>query len=209
MMNRKAKLLGMSRTQFVNSSGLHSNNQVTTARDMARLGLALTRDYAEYAPLFRAREITVQGKTFTTHNALLENYPGADGLKTGFICNAGFNIVATAKRSGKQVLVVTLGNVTEKARTAKATSLLNMGFDKGWGFGAPSLESLDAQGASNRPLNMRQAVCRKDKLAPTQGPVPSLFAASAPESASIDSTPAQSVDTDFAPLPPRRPMLLR
>ena len=127
-MNATAARLGMTRTKFVNANGLPAPEQVTTARDLARLAAAVR------ARLSRARATVVDaggalGKTrLHTHNGLLTNYAGADGMKTGFICDSGFNVVASATRDGRKLVAVVLGEATGGERTVRAANLLEHGF---------------------------------------------------------------------------------
>ena len=95
-MNAKAKELGMHGTHFTNASGWHDGHQVTTASDMAKLGLALKRDFPEYYPLFKKTSFVFHGKVIPGHNHVLKQYAGAEGLKTGYTGPAGFNLVTTA-----------------------------------------------------------------------------------------------------------------
>ena len=97
-MTEVAKALGMKNTVFKNASGLPNSKQVTTARDMATLAAAVYFHFPQYYDLFARREFSYEGKTYYTHNHLLKNFEGADGMKTGYIASAGFNIVTSAQR---------------------------------------------------------------------------------------------------------------
>ena len=87
LMNQEARRLGMTRTKFANPTGLPDERQVTTARDLAKLARALIIEFPEYAEYFTKREVAVGKKVLRTHNGLLVSFPGADGMKTGFICD--------------------------------------------------------------------------------------------------------------------------
>lgn len=127
-MTRKARALGMSQTTFTNASGLPDMQQVTTARDMARLGIALRRDFPDYYHYFGKRSMAWKGRTINSHNRVTLNYPGADGLKTGFIRASGFNLVTSARR-GKTVLVgVVMGGRSAHSRDEHMVSLLDRAF---------------------------------------------------------------------------------
>ena len=117
-MNATAARLGMTRTKFVNANGLPAPEQVTTARDLARLATAALRDYPEHAQLWSMLEVRLGKRRLHSHNGLLTNYAGADGMKTGFICDSGFNMVASATREGRKLIAVVLGEATggERAR---------------------------------------------------------------------------------------------
>ncbi|GAA0773967.1 D-alanyl-D-alanine carboxypeptidase [Roseibium denhamense] len=123
-MTQKARSLGLSRTRFVNATGLPDPAQVTTARDMAKLGLALKRRFPQYASYYRARSFVYNGRTFRATNNLLGKVQGVDGLKTGYIRMSGYNLVATANRGGKQLIVVVMGGASETARDAEVTRLI-------------------------------------------------------------------------------------
>lgn len=124
-MTAKARSLGMTRTRFVNASGLPDPRQVTTARDMATLGRALLSRFPRYAPLFAARSFDYGGRTYKATNKLLGRVPGVDGLKTGYIRDAGFHLVATAARNGRRILVTVLGGRTGAERNAQVTALID------------------------------------------------------------------------------------
>jgi D-alanyl-D-alanine carboxypeptidase len=86
-MNATAARLGMTHTKFVNANGLPASEQVTTARDMAKLASAVVRDYPQYSHFWSLLEAQVGKRRLHTHNGILTNYAGADGMKTGFICD--------------------------------------------------------------------------------------------------------------------------
>jgi D-alanyl-D-alanine carboxypeptidase len=161
-MNATAKRIGMTRTQYVNANGLPAAEQVTTARDLARLTTAVTRDHPNYAGLWSMVDVKVGKRHLRTHNSLLTNYAGADGLKTGFICDSGFNVVASATRDGHRLVAVVLGEATGGERTLRAASLLEHGFmTQGWKelFGdAKTIETLPQAEDAKGPMTMRQAV---------------------------------------------------
>jgi D-alanyl-D-alanine carboxypeptidase len=125
LMTEKARKLGMSRTTFKNASGLPNSKQVSTARDIATLALALMDNYPQYYHYFATRTFTYKGKTYENHNALLKRADGVDGLKTGYTKASGFNIAVTAVRDGRRVIVVVFGGKTAKARDNQADALLN------------------------------------------------------------------------------------
>lgn len=130
MMTEKAKKLGMKNTVFKNASGLNNRQQLTTARDMAVLAGALYKHFPQYYHLFSLKEFTYQGKTFYTHNHVLKKFKGADGMKTGYISTAGFNIVTSAERNGSRILAVTMGHKTLKDRDTKVMRLMDKGLQK-------------------------------------------------------------------------------
>jgi D-alanyl-D-alanine carboxypeptidase len=130
-MNVTAKRIGMTHSNFVNPHGLPDAAQVTTARDLGILSMAVLRDFPEYAALWQKHDVRIGRRILRTHNGLLRTYDGADGLKTGFICDSGYNVVATASRDGKRVVAVVLGEPSGAARTVRAAGLLEHGFQAG------------------------------------------------------------------------------
>jgi len=128
LMTRKARELGMSDTTFRNPHGLPDARQVTTARDMARLSLALMNDFPQHYHVFSRSRFSWRGKTITGHNRLLDNYPGADGLKTGFIRASGFNVATSAVRDGRRLVSVVMGGFTATSRDKHMADLLDRGF---------------------------------------------------------------------------------
>jgi D-alanyl-D-alanine carboxypeptidase len=160
-MNATAARLGMTRTKFVNANGLPAPEQVTTARDLAKLATAVLRDFPEHARYWSMVDGRIGKIRLRTHNGLLTNYEGADGLKTGFICDSGFNVVATATREGRKLIAVVLGEPTGRERTVRAASLLEHGFlTRDWKslFESPSIDTLPMALDAKGPMTMRQAV---------------------------------------------------
>lgn len=129
-MTRKAHELGMNDTVFRNASGLHEDGQVTTARDIARLAVALMRDHPDYYKQFATRTFSWHGRRYTNHNPLLTAYQGADGIKTGYIKESGYNLVGSAERDGQRVVAVVLGSKTPGNRDWAVTTLLDYGFEQ-------------------------------------------------------------------------------
>lgn len=125
MMTRKARQLGMKKTVFRNGSGLPDKLQVTTARDMARLAIALMRDFPKEYALFSTPAFSFRGKLVKGHNNLMYRYKGMDGIKTGFINASGFNIVTAVNDSGKHVVGVVLGGKTARSRDDRMAALLD------------------------------------------------------------------------------------
>lgn len=128
MMNKKASELGMSRTRFYNPSGLPDDRQVTTAMDMAKLGIALRRDFPEYYHYFSQDDFSFNGRNYTSHNRLLGRYPGADGIKTGYIRASGFNLVTSVERGRTRLVGVVLGGKTGAARDQEMMGILDQTF---------------------------------------------------------------------------------
>ncbi|MEL7047789.1 MAG: D-alanyl-D-alanine carboxypeptidase family protein [Pseudomonadota bacterium] len=132
-MNATAKRLGMTRTHFVNPNGLPAKAQVTTARDLAKLSRAVVNEFPEYASFWSTPSFRLGKVRLSSYNSLLRTFDGADGLKTGFICDSGFNIVASAQRDGRRLMAIVLGEPSGVDRGIRATSLLEHGFRQyGW-----------------------------------------------------------------------------
>ena len=130
LMTRRAGALGMTSTRFRNASGLPNKAQVTTARDMARLGRAMIRDFPREYGLFATRSFDYRGRTLRNHNALLGKVVGVDGIKTGYIRASGYNLVASAERDGRRVVGVVIGGRSGKSRDAKMVELLEAAFKR-------------------------------------------------------------------------------
>ena len=127
-MNATAKRLGMRRSRFVNPNGLPDDRQITTARDMGYLARALIIDFPEYSHFFAMPYIKIGKRRLSNHNGLLRSYKGADGMKTGFVCASGYNIVVSATRNGHKIVAVVLGGRSGGQRNLRATKLLDHGF---------------------------------------------------------------------------------
>src|SRR5690606_873284 len=102
-MNQVAAALGMRQSHFVNPNGLHNDAHVSSAQDMAILARALLIHFPQQQSLYGIGALKLGTKIIPTHNGLLGRYPGADGMKTGFICPSGFNVVASASRGGRRI----------------------------------------------------------------------------------------------------------
>jgi D-alanyl-D-alanine carboxypeptidase len=160
-MNAEAKRLGMNSTHFANPNGLPDSGHVTTARDMALLARTIWSEFPEQRELFRISAIRSGGRVLRTHNSLIERYRGASGMKTGFICASGFNVVATATRNGKSLIAVVLGSETARERTELAAKLLDAGFAGATPGPKRDILTFDAVASTGVPVDMRDQVCRK------------------------------------------------
>src|SRR6202042_2488393 len=153
-MNADAQRLGLHESHFVNPNGLHNPGHVSSARDMATIARALLREFPDHADLFSIGAIELGNRYIPNHNGLLGRYPGADGMKTGFTCPAGFNVVASANHSGRRLIVVVLGAPSARTRNQEAADLFDRGFAAGGGSGSP--ESLPSGSGAPDP---RANVC--------------------------------------------------
>jgi D-alanyl-D-alanine carboxypeptidase len=128
LMTQKARQLGMASTVFRNASGLPNSEQVTTARDMARLANALLRDFPHYYPVFSVTSYNYRGRPLTNHNRMLGSYAGADGLKTGYTNASGFNLVMSAMRDNRRLIGVVMGGNSASQRDRLMAELMDRGF---------------------------------------------------------------------------------
>ena len=129
-MTRKARALGMSRTTFRNASGLPHSKQRSTARDMARLAIAMRRDFPQYFKYFSTKSFNWKGRKFGNHNKLLSKFDGTDGIKTGYINASGFNLVATVTRNNVRLIGVVFGGKTSRSRDAHMMDILERQFKR-------------------------------------------------------------------------------
>lgn len=170
-MTLQARALGMSGTVFRNATGLPNGQQVTTARDMAVLARAVIRDFPGLYDMFAVRSVTYRSKRYGTRNGWVAGYRGADGLKTGFTCASGYNMVASAVRNGRRLIAVVLGGRTSGARNARTTRLMNRAF-KGPDAAALRGKTLDTIGGPKHTAALAPAPhilspgdCRQSKTA--------------------------------------------
>lgn len=164
-MNANSRALGMAQSQWVNPNGLPDPRQITSARDMAVMADAIITQFPQYASLFQIQTIQSGSRVMRTHNALVYRYPGTDGMKTGFICAAGFNVVATATRNGRKLITVIMGAPTPKERTNQAVALFEANYtNSGGGFftKAPLATQLPAS-AYPGPTDIRDIACSRKK----------------------------------------------
>jgi len=130
MMTLRARSIGMSHTTFTNASGLPDPDQWTTARDLAVLGRRLISDFPGYYHYFATPSFRWGRHVIFNHDRLLQTYPGADGLKTGYTVASGYNLVTSASRGGVRLIGVVLGASSGSERAAHMTMLLNQGFER-------------------------------------------------------------------------------
>ncbi|MBL6665024.1 MAG: D-alanyl-D-alanine carboxypeptidase [Rickettsiales bacterium] len=129
-MNQKAAELGMINSSFKNSSGLHEPGQYTTAYDLARLARSIKKDFPEYYHLFSLKEFTYNDITYPTHNHVLVDYQGAEGMKTGFTRASGFNLVTSAKKGNERVISILTSCASYEMRDQFMVQLLDHSFTR-------------------------------------------------------------------------------
>jgi D-alanyl-D-alanine carboxypeptidase len=183
LMNDRAARLGMTESHFANPHGLPDPRNRTSARDMAVLASALLSEFPQYDELFHIGAIQYGRRIMRNTNGLIGRYPGADGMKTGFICSAGFNVVASATRNGRRLITVVLGAPSANERTMKAAELFDLGFNAPTTIlGGYTLATLPASPIASPP-DMRAMIC--DRRGPVgedsqttvaeEGSTPNLF----------------------------------
>jgi len=128
LMTKKAKKLGMIRTTFRNASGLPNRGQLSTARDMATLGIAIRKNHPNFFKLFKTKSFVYKGIKYSNHNNLLGSYYGTDGIKTGYTNASGFNLVASVERNGQRIIGVVFGGKKARSRDKHMIKLLNKHF---------------------------------------------------------------------------------
>lgn len=158
-MNEAARSLGMVDSHFTNPHGLPSKSQHVTARDMAILGVAIHREFPELLPIFKIAGIRFGKRILRSHNLVLEHYRGATGMKTGFICAGGLNMVASAKRGNREYLVVILGELKSIDRAEKAALALERGFSGAFKKPRGKLASYRPAPGRAEPVNLRPQMC--------------------------------------------------
>jgi len=127
-MNTEAHNLGMTQTNYVNPNGLPAEEQITSARDLAILARALIHEFPEYDYYWHIASIRLGKRIYRNTNRLIDAYVGADGMKTGYTCASGYNLVATATRGGRRLIAVVLGAKSSIGRAVKAAQLFERGF---------------------------------------------------------------------------------
>jgi len=207
-MNGHARQLGMMQSNWVNPNGLPDPRQVSSARDMAVVATAILRDFPQYASIFKIEAIQSGARVMRTHNALLYRYPGAEGMKTGFICASGFNVVATVSRGGRRLLAVVMGAPSAKVRTSMVANLFEGNYDNsGAGFfsSGKTLGQLAPSVYTSAP-DIRDVACNRKRGA--AAPEEDAEAAPAPAPA---ARPDSVFSTLLAPTPaattPSSPLL--
>jgi D-alanyl-D-alanine carboxypeptidase len=167
-MNAASRRLGMTQSSWVNPNGLPADEQITSARDMAILARAILRELPEYEMYWHIPAIKFGRRVMRNTNGLIGRYPDADGMKTGFICASGFNVVATATRNGRKLIVVVFGSRSGMVRSEKAAQLFERGFSSGGlSWLMPSLGTVDAlQPIAAAPPNLRDEMCGRHRKRP-------------------------------------------
>ncbi|MGP9664810.1 D-alanyl-D-alanine carboxypeptidase family protein [Halomonas sp. AOP22-C1-8] len=194
LMTEKARELGMTATTFRNASGLPDDQQITSARDMLTLSVRVMQDFPQYYHYFGLQEFTYRDKRHTSHNRLVRDYPGADGLKTGFIRASGFNVATTAAHDGRRLVAIVMGGFSAASRDTHMANLLDRGFMRAelrdhrtWIANTSFSQEFMGFGGSTPPVAPPEV--------PT--PAPSQMLASI-ETTALSPAPSTSVDEQLA-----------
>ncbi len=168
-MNATSQRLGMTESSWVNPNGLPAEGQISSARDLAILARALMHDFPEYDFYWHIPAIKLGHRVMRNYNKLLAEYPGTDGMKTGFICASGFNLVASATRNNRRLIAIVLGAPSSAVRSAKAASMLERGFSSGsmLNWLMPSLGTVDELAPINAaPPDLHEQICGPHRKRP-------------------------------------------
>jgi D-alanyl-D-alanine carboxypeptidase len=130
LMTQKARALGMTRTTYINASGLPDDDQITTARDQALLGRLIQKRFPRYYEYFSTESFVYHGEVMRNHNHLLGSIEGVDGIKTGFTRASGFNVVTSVHRDGHYIVAVVMGGRSSLERDAHMRELISAQIEK-------------------------------------------------------------------------------
>ncbi|HEV3490826.1 MAG TPA: D-alanyl-D-alanine carboxypeptidase family protein [Reyranella sp.] len=183
LMTQKARQLGMTSTVYRNASGLPNREQVTTARDLARLAFALMRDFPHYYAVFSVQSYPYRGRILENHNRMLLSYEGADGLKTGYTVASGFNLVMSAMRDNRRLIGVVMGGDSAGQRDRMMADLMD------YGFASAQSMRLSPWTSIRKPASARYSATSFDPSLVIPESTPRLAPPAAPP-------PVQTVSTD-------------
>jgi D-alanyl-D-alanine carboxypeptidase len=163
-MNEEARNLGMTDSRFVNPNGLYEAGHYSTARDLALLARAIRLEFPQYDAYFSAEALGFGETVARSYNYLIGRFPGADGMKTGYVCESGFNLLGSATRDGKTLIAVVLGEMSSKDRAERAADLLVQGFEADANGGDyPLLNDLEKpERRSEEVADIRSTVCSQE-----------------------------------------------
>jgi D-alanyl-D-alanine carboxypeptidase len=201
-MNAAAQRLGMTQSSFVNPNGLPDPRQISSARDMAILARALIREFPEHDLYWHIPAIKFGKRVLRNYNRLIDRYPGADGMKTGFICASGFNLVASATRHGRRLISVVLGAPSSPVRAEKTARLLESGFSNRGTLSwlTPSLGSVNSLvPIAAAPPDLHDQTCGPNRRRPASEADEEEVASNS-DSDSTNSIQISSLQTPKAPL---------
>lgn len=162
-MNGAAARMGLTATHFTNANGLHDAAQVTSARDIAILSLYIRQTFPQYMPIFETETVQLGKASLESNNDLLTHFAGTTGMKTGFVCASGLNIVATVERNGRRLMAVVLGASSGRERGEMAAELFLRGFSGAVASNGKSV--LNVANSATAPVDMRSRICGKESQA--------------------------------------------
>lgn len=161
-MNAEAARLDMTSSHFSNANGLHVPDQYTTARDLAVLVTALRNEFPQYNGYYKIEGLKAGKTVMKAYNKLIGRFAGADGMKTGFVCASGFNLIGTVTRNGHTLGAIVLGGTQQKDRAEIAAEMLVRGFGALPTSSATTIYTLQPYGEGrDTPVDMREIVCKK------------------------------------------------
>ncbi|WP_157959857.1 D-alanyl-D-alanine carboxypeptidase family protein [Devosia submarina] len=160
-MNDVASRMGLTASRFTNPHGLHDPQQVASARDLAILSLYIRQNFPQFMPIFGTESVRLGKAVFESNNELLEKFAGTTGMKTGYVCASGLNMVATVQRGGRNLLAVVLGASSARERNERAAELLLKGFSGAAQPNGQTILSL-ANSPTSMPVDMRPLICGKE-----------------------------------------------
>ncbi len=202
-MTQTARRIGMTRSQFRNASGLPNSQQVTTARDMATLGLRVQRDFPQFYHYFSLRSFTFRGRTYRTHNRLLGRYEGTNGIKTGYTRASGYNLTASVVRGRRHLVGVVMGGRSGRSRNAYMRTMLTRQFGR-----APQSSSDTVARMAGTPPGFRQVAEIRDsyplpldKPGTENADAPVVMAGVVATPPAIEPAPAAPAQPEIAPNP--------
>ena len=150
----------MADTNFVNTHGLHDPRQYTSARDMLVLAQAIVRDFPQFEEFYKIPAIRITNRRLRNHNALLERFPGTIGMKTGYVCASGYNVVVRTKREEGEFFVVVLGGKSGLSRNVRAAKLLTEAFSGELeGTGIKFADWKKPENVSEQPKDITSELC--------------------------------------------------
>lgn len=157
MMNETAKRLGMLDTRFINPNGLPGDGQYSSAKDLAILGVAIRREFPAFSDFFNTEAISNGKRVMKNGNKLLGRFDGADGMKTGYICASGFNLVSSATREGQTIVAVVIGANGTIERERTAAEILEAGFGADLAAIDTTVDELPT--SAGEPLDISGYIC--------------------------------------------------
>ncbi|MBS3850056.1 MULTISPECIES: D-alanyl-D-alanine carboxypeptidase family protein [Devosia] len=163
-MNDAAARMGLTATHFTNPNGLHDPDQYTSARDLAVLALYIRQSFPQYLPLFGTDVVRLGKANLESNNSLLTSFAGTTGMKTGFVCASGLNMVATVERNGRNLMAIVLGGSSARERNERAAELILRGFSGAVRSTGQQVLTL-ANNPGVPPVDMRAQICGKEAKA--------------------------------------------